>query len=113
MRIVTMEEFWTIIDELRMRKGMSWRELVSGNAKLAIRKKWNLSLENILSIQKKLDVTLIKNVDREEILLNERIQKDPATSEKMNQIYQWICAENWMRNEEIVEKVQKLAKTII
>lgn len=108
-----MEEFRTVVDELRARKGMSWRELTSGNTKLAVRKTWNLSLENIFSIQKKLDVTLIKNVDCDEVLLNELIQREPATSEKMNQIYQWICTENWMRNEEIVEKVQKLAKTII
>ena len=44
---------------------------------------------------------------------DQAVTKDPETREKMKLIYQWIQAENWMEDEQLLQNVQEIAKTIL
>ncbi|WP_207694363.1 hypothetical protein DOK67_0000950 [Enterococcus sp. DIV0212c] len=112
-KINTIEEFWEAIDEIRIEKELNWSDLVGGKVNLAASKKWNLTLMNILQIQKELDVDIINTLTYQLFEAEMKLSKDPETPKKMAQIHQWIQADNWMENEEAVQKVQELAMTII
>ena len=112
-KINTIDEFWEAIDEIRIEKNLNWSDLVGGKAKLATSKKWNLTLMNILQIQKELDVDIINTLAYQLFDTETNPSKDPETPQKMALIHQWIQEDNWMENEETVQKVQELAMTII
>lgn len=50
--IKTINDFWEVIDEIRMKKELNWTELVGGKAKLVASQRWNPPLTYILQIQK-------------------------------------------------------------
>ncbi|MGM0219056.1 hypothetical protein [Enterococcus sp. AZ126] len=112
-KIKTIEEFWEAIDEIRIKKELNWADLVNEKDKLAASKKWNPTLNHILKIQKKLDVELISTLSYQLFESEIEITKDPETSKKMKLIYKWIQSDDWMENEEIVQKVQQIAGTIM
>lgn len=111
--IKTINDFWEVIDEIRIKKELNWLELVGGKAKLAASHRWNPPLTYILQIQKKLDIDITNTVVYELAESRQLVKKDPETPKKMKLIYQWIQSDNWMENEELIQKVQEIAKTIL
>lgn len=111
--INTIEEFWNVVNDIRIEKELNWTDLVGKNAKLAISKKWNLTLNSMIQIQKKLDITLLHTVTYEGLESDYLIHKNPESPMKMALIYQLIQSEDWMQDEATVQKVQKIATTII
>ena len=114
MRTVkTVDDFWQVIDEIRIKKELNWSDLVGGKAKLAASQRWNPPLTDILQIQKKLEIDIINTLVYELKESDETVHKDPETPEKMKQIYQWIQTDNWMEDEQLLQNVQEIAKTIL
>ncbi|WP_086314761.1 hypothetical protein A5821_002376 [Enterococcus sp. 7F3_DIV0205] len=111
--IKTITDFWEVIDEIRIKKELNWSELVGGKAKLAGSRRWNPSLTYILQIQKRLDIDILNTIAYELSESEQILNKDPETPNKMKLIHQWIQSDNWMEDEEIVKKVQEIAKTIL
>ncbi|EOH95915.1 hypothetical protein UAY_03341 [Enterococcus moraviensis ATCC BAA-383] len=111
--IKTVEDFWQVIDEIRVKKEINWSNLVGGKAQLAASKRWNPPLTDILQMQKKLDVDIINTLVYELTEAEQEVTKDPEVPEKMKLIYQWIQADNWMEDEELLQKVQEVARTIL
>lgn len=111
--IKTVEDFWQVIDEIRIKKELNWSDLVGGKAKLAASQHWNPPLTYILQMQTKLDVEIINTFVYELMESDQAVTKDPETREKMKLIYQWIQAENWMEDEQLLQNVQEIAKTIL
>lgn len=111
--IKTVTDFWEVIDEIRIKKELSWSELVGGKAKLATSQRWNLPLTHILQIQNKLDMNIMNTIVYELTELEQVVSKDPETPNKMRLIYKWIQSDQWMEDEEVVKKVQDIAKTIL
>lgn len=111
--INTIEAFWEMIDGFRQEKELNWQDLVGANAKLAAEKKLNPSLAVILKIQEKLGVHFLTALPSELTDLEDQIEKDPWVPTKMAQIYDLTQSEQWMEDEETVNKVQALAETII
>ncbi|MGX7149807.1 hypothetical protein [Enterococcus ureasiticus] len=111
--IKTINDFWEVIDEIRMKKELNWTELVGGKAKLAASQRWNPPLTYILQIQKKLDIDIMNTFVYELVESEQLVDKDPETPNKMKLIHQWIQSDNWMEDEELIQKVQEVAKTIL
>lgn len=114
MKIIgTVEEFWEVIDELRMQKELNWQELVGANAKLAAAKRLNPTLANILVLQEKLDVSILNPLSLEVRDWEAPVEKDPEVPHRMKSIYEMTHSETWMDDEETVRQVQELSKSII
>ncbi|MEI5994013.1 hypothetical protein [Candidatus Enterococcus mansonii] len=111
--ITTIEEFWEVIDEIRIERELNWSDIAGSNAKLAASKKWNPTLACIFKMQKKLDINLMNTIAYDVLESASFVNKDPESPKKMELIYQWIQSEHWMEDEETVQKVQELATTII
>ncbi|EOL50934.1 hypothetical protein [Enterococcus caccae] len=111
--IKTVDDFWQVIDEIRIKKELNWSDLVGGKAKLAASHHWNPPLTYILQMQKELDVDIINTLVYELVESEQLINKDPETPEKMKLIYQWIQSDNWMEDEQILQNVQEIARTIL
>ncbi|OEG16045.1 hypothetical protein BCR23_07820 [Enterococcus quebecensis] len=111
--IKTIEDFWEVIDEIRIEKQLNWSELVGGKAQQAASKKWNPPLTYILQIQRKLDVDIINTFAYQLFESKIFLNKDPETPKKMAMIYKRIQQADWMEDEETVQKVQEIARTII
>lgn len=111
--IETVEEFWEVIDELRNDKELNWQELVGVNAKLAIEKRLNPTLTNILKLQETLGISILNVVSADFKDWECPTERDPDVPNKMKSIYKMICREDWMDNEETVHRVQEIGKSII
>ncbi|MGM0220041.1 hypothetical protein [Enterococcus sp. AZ126] len=111
--IKNLEEFWTKIDEIRIRKNITWKVLFGGNGSLAANKTLNPTLKSILSMQEILGVSLINILPDETFENSGLIKKDPKAREKMDLIYRLTKNPEWMTNQRIVEQVQEIGKTIV
>ncbi|MGL4697104.1 hypothetical protein [Enterococcus larvae] len=111
--IKDIEGFWEAIDKVRQEKGMNWVDLVGGNTKLAKEKRLNLSLRNILKIQEILGINILSILPYGTFEPAVKVVKNPETTNKMNQIYELTKSDNWMANEETVQRVQEIGRTII
>ncbi|MEI5990461.1 hypothetical protein A5881_001954 [Enterococcus termitis] len=111
--IKTITDFWEVVDEIRIKKELNWSDLVGGKAKLASCYQWNPPLTYILQIQKKMDIDLMNTLVYELSELEQVVNKDPETPNKMKLIHNWIQSDKWMEDEEIVKNVQEIASTIL
>ncbi|MHC5215255.1 hypothetical protein ACYSNR_01210 [Enterococcus sp. LJL128] len=111
--ITTIEDFWDRVNELRIERELNWRELVGGNASLAAEKRFNPTLTRIFQMQEKLEVNLFNLPSENQPEIEEQFKKNPETPKKMTAIYDLTRTEDWMNDEQIVRRVQELAKTII
>lgn len=111
--IQTISDFWAVVDEIRIKRELNWSDLVGGKAKLAVSRRWNPSLADIFQMQERLNVTILNTFVYELVESEQAVYKDPETSNKMQLIYQLLQTDNWMENEEVVQKVQGIAKTIL
>ena len=110
--IKDIEAFWKEIDKVRQEKGLNWRALVGGNSKSASEYKMNISLRRLLELQETLNVSILNILPYDTFEPAGKVSKNPATTNKMEQIYKLTRSDNWMEDEKTVQKVQAIGRTI-